>query len=55
LPNNQVSYEPGVGFVGNDSFTFEVSNGVSVASATARIKVIGLDCRVIAEGCNNGR
>ncbi|MEK6371950.1 MAG: Ig-like domain-containing protein [Acidobacteriota bacterium] len=55
LPSPQVSYEPNVGFLGLDSFSFDVSNGLTSASALARITVIALDCRTTAAGCNNGR
>lgn len=55
LPSPQVSYEPNVGFLGLDSFSFDVSNGVSSSSALARITVVALDCRTTAAGCNNGR
>jgi hypothetical protein len=55
LPNNQVSYEPNAGFLGDDSFTFDVSNGVTTASAIATIKVLASNCLNDPLGCNNGR
>jgi hypothetical protein len=55
LPNPQVSYEPGAGFLGLDTFSFDASNGVSSASALVRVMVIASDCRTTSAGCNNGR
>lgn len=55
LPSPQVSYEPNVGFLGLDSFSFDVSNGMTSASAFARVLVLAPDCRTTSDGCNNGR
>jgi Bacterial Ig domain len=55
LSSPQVSYTPNAGFLGLDTFSFSVSNGVISSSASARITVFLPDCRTSAQGCNNGR
>ena len=55
LPSPQVSYTPNNGFLGLDTFTFSVSNGVISSSAFGHINVFIPDCQTNKAGCNNGR
>jgi hypothetical protein len=55
LSSPQVSYTPNAGFLGPDSFTFAVSNGITSSSALAKISVFPNDCGHIVALCNNGR
>jgi len=55
LPSPQVTYTPNSGFLGIDTFNFSVSNGVSSASALAKINVFIANCATNPAGCNNGR
>ena len=55
LPSANVRYIPNSAFVGLDTFSFQVSNGVSVGSAFANIHVFLVDCQTSVTGCNNGR
>jgi hypothetical protein len=55
LSSPQVSYTPNTGFLGIDTFSFSVSNGVISSSASARITVFLANCQTSAQGCNNGR
>ncbi|HEX7679797.1 MAG TPA: Ig-like domain-containing protein, partial [Thermoanaerobaculia bacterium] len=55
LPSPQVSYTPNTGFLGVDTFSFNVSNGVTTSSAFGRITVFVPNCQTSAAGCNNGR
>jgi hypothetical protein len=55
LPSPQVSYTPNTGFLGIDTFSFSVSNGVISSSAFGRITVFTPNCQTSAQGCNNGR
>ena len=55
LPSPQVNYSPATGFLGVDSFSFDVSNGDIRASAFARITVFLPDCRFDRRGCFDGR
>jgi len=55
LSSPQVTYTPNSGFLGIDTFSFSVSNGVISSSASARITVFFPDCRTSVQGCNNGR
>jgi hypothetical protein len=55
LPSPQVSYQPNTGFLGLDTFTFSVSNGITTSSAFGNISVFIPDCQTNLAGCNNGR
>jgi hypothetical protein len=55
LPSPQVSYTPNTGFLGIDTFSFNVSNGTITSSAFGRITVFIPNCQTSAQGCNNGR
>lgn len=55
LPSPQVSYTPNTGFLGVDTFSFNVSNGTITSSAFGRITVFVPNCQTTAAGCNNGR
>jgi hypothetical protein len=55
LPSSQVSYTPNTGFLGTDTFSFSVSNGVITSSAFGNINVFIPDCQTNKAGCNNGR
>jgi hypothetical protein len=55
LSSPQVSYTPNTGFLGNDTFSFTVSNGVISSSAFGRITVRTPNCQRDGEGCDNGR
>src|SRR6185503_8746255 len=55
LPSPQVSYEPNVGFLGLDTFQFDVSNGSSSASAFGRINVEALLEPLLTSNWNDGR
>jgi hypothetical protein len=55
LPSPQVSYTPNTGFLGLDTFSFSVSNGITTSSAFGRITVFTPNCQTSAQGCNNGR
>jgi hypothetical protein len=55
LASAQVSYTPNSGFLGNDSFSFAVSNGVVSNAAVARINVSVPNCAKNQEACFNGR
>ena len=55
LPSPQVSYSPNTGFLGTDTFTFDVSNGQITSSAFGHISVFIPDCQTSKAGCNNGR
>jgi hypothetical protein len=55
LPSPQVSYTPNTGFLGIDTFSFNVSNGIISSSAFGRITVFLSNCQTSAAGCNNGR
>jgi Big-like domain-containing protein len=55
LPTPQVSYTPISGFLGIDTFSFTVSNGIITSSAFGRVTVYIPDCRTDRGGCNNGR
>jgi hypothetical protein len=55
LSSPQVTYTPNTGFLGLDSFTFAVSNGVISSSALAKITVFLNDCTHNVVQCNNGR
>jgi hypothetical protein len=55
LPDPQVNYTPNTGFLGIDTFSFSVSNGVTSSSAFGRITVSLLNCQTSVAGCNNGR
>lgn len=55
LPSPQVSYTPNTGFLGVDTFSFNVSNGVTTSSAFGRITVFIPNCQTSVTGCNNGR
>jgi hypothetical protein len=55
LPDAQVNYAPNTGFLGVDTFVFNVSNGVISSSAFGRIAVFVPNCQTSAAGCNNGR
>jgi hypothetical protein len=51
----QVSYTPNTGFLGLDTFSFTVSNGVITSSASGNIRVFIPNCTSDPQGCNNGR
>jgi hypothetical protein len=55
LSGPQVSYTPNSGFLGVDTFSFSVSNGVISSSAFGRITVFIPDCQTNPQGCFNGR
>ncbi len=55
LSSTEVSYTPNTGFLGLDSFSFDVSNGVTSSAATASIRVFLPDCRFDVRGCSTGR
>ncbi len=55
LPSPQVSYLPNTGFLGTDTFSFSVSNGVITSNAFGNISVFIPDCQTNPAGCNNGR
>jgi hypothetical protein len=55
LPSPQVTYTPNTGFLGLDTFNFSVSNGITSASALAKINVSLANCATNPAGCNNGR
>jgi len=55
LPSPQVSYTPNTGFLGVDTFSFNVSNGTITSSAFGRITVFVPNCQTSVTGCNNGR
>jgi hypothetical protein len=55
LASPQVSYTPNSGFLGVDTFSFSVSNGVISSSAFGRITVFIPDCQTNPQGCFNGR
>jgi len=55
LSSPQVSYTPNTGFLGLDTFSFSVSNGVTTSSAIGRITVAIANCQTNPAGCNNGR
>lgn len=55
LPSAQVSYTPNTGFLGTDTFSFSVSNGVTTSSALGTINVFIPNCQTNPAGCNNGR
>lgn len=55
LSDPQVSYTPNSGFLGVDTFSFSVSNGVISSSAFGRITVFIPDCQTSPQGCFNGR
>ena len=55
LPSAQVSYTPNTGFLGTDTFSFSVSNGVTTSSALGTISVFIPNCQTNPAGCNNGR
>lgn len=55
LPTPQVNYTPNTGFLGLDTFSFSVSNGVISSSAFGRISVFIPNCLTDRAGCFNGR
>ena len=55
LSGASVRYAPNSGFVGQDTFSFSVSNNVTVSSALASINVLLQDCQTTGTGCYNGR
>lgn len=55
LPSPQVNYAPNTGFVGFDTFSFNVSNGVVSSGAIGTIHVVLANCQDNVKGCNNGR
>ena len=55
LSSPLVNYTPNSGFIGLDTFTFSVSNGVISSNAAGRIGVSLPDCRTNVKGCNDGR
>ena len=55
LSSPQVNYTPNAGFLGLDTFSFSVSNGITSSSAAARISVFIPNCGSDVRGCNNGR
>lgn len=55
LPSPQVSYLPNTGFLGTDTFSFSVSNGVITSNAFGNITVFIPNCQTNPAGCNNGR
>jgi len=55
LSDAQVSYTPNTGFLGLDTFSFSVSNGITTSSAIGRITVAIANCQTTSAGCNNGR
>jgi|GEM_PF-795880 len=55
LSGTDVTYIPNSAFLGLDSFTFSVSNGVTSASALARIRVFAPNCLTDPSACYNGR
>jgi Bacterial Ig domain len=50
-----VKYTANAGYLGDDSFTFSVSNGQSTDQGTATIHVVAPDCGVNEADCDNGR
>jgi hypothetical protein len=55
LPSPQVNYAPNAGFVGFDTFSFNVSNGVVSGGAIGTVHVVLANCQNDVKGCNNGR
>jgi hypothetical protein len=55
LADAQVNYTPNTGFLGLDTFSFTVSNGITTSSAFGRITVAIANCQTSPAGCNNGR
>jgi hypothetical protein len=55
LPSAEVSYVPNFGFLGLDTFSFSVSNGLITSSAFGKINVRIPNCLTDPGGCNNGR
>jgi len=55
LPSPQVSYTPNSGFLGLDTFSFTVSNGITTSSAFGNIRVFVPNCTSDPRGCNDGR
>ncbi|HXH90895.1 MAG TPA: Ig-like domain-containing protein [Thermoanaerobaculia bacterium] len=55
LPSAQVSYTPNTGFLGTDTFSFSVSNGVTTSNALGTISVFIPNCQTNPAGCNDGR
>jgi len=55
LSGTDVTYIPNSAFLGLDSFTFSVSNGVTSASALAKIRVSAPNCLTDPSACYNGR
>jgi len=55
LPSPLVKFTPTKGFVGQDAFTFDVSNGMTSSSARARITIFNGDCRIDGRFCYDGR
>ena len=55
LPSPQVNYTPNTGFLGIDTFSFSVSNGVTTSSAFGRVSVFIANCLNDVRGCNDGR
>jgi hypothetical protein len=55
LSSPQVNYTPNTGFLGLDTFSFAVSNGLISTSAIGRITVFSPNCQTGPIGCNNGR
>jgi hypothetical protein len=55
LPSPRVNYLPSSGFTGFDSFTFSATNGFTVTTANANIRVLLPNCVNSALGCFNGR
>jgi hypothetical protein len=55
LPAAQVRYTPNSGFLGLDTFSFTVSNGITTSSAFGNIHVLLPNCINDVKGCNDGR
>jgi hypothetical protein len=55
LSGAQVTYTPNTGFLGLDTFAFEVSNGFTVGSALGKINVFIPTCVSNPSFCDNGR
>ena len=55
LPSPQINYTPNNGFLGLDTFSFDVSNGTALSAARVSVTVSLLDCHNDSRGCNNGR
>ncbi|MGH9420694.1 MAG: hypothetical protein ACRD3J_12020, partial [Thermoanaerobaculia bacterium] len=55
LPSPLVNYAPNSGFLGFDTFSFNVSNGVVNSGAIGTIHVVLANCQNDVKGCNNGR